>query len=412
MKAATSDGGGGGSLEELVEALKRVGQQVRGAIYDLRLADNEQWPFAERIAALVERHRELTGFEIDLAVAERAPPGPVGPPGTEAVRIVAEALTNARRHSKAGGGAGRALGLIAPASASRSSTKGAASIPGPPERGWSACGSGPAYWEAVSRWRPRPAGALASSWSCRCSLPTGSEDEELRVLLVEDHATVREAIASAFASEPGIRVVGQAASLAEARSKLEQVDVAVVDLGLPDGYGGDLIRELSEVNPHAQALVLSASLDRAEVARAVESGAAGVLNKTVHLDEVVSNVRRLRAGEALLPMDEVVELLTYAVRRREQERDDRNALIRLTPRRSRSCSCSPRGSTAGRSRRSSTSPSGRSATTWRASSPSSGCTPSCRRSSSRCATTWCVSPDRDRCTRIRWKGTASGGRAG
>jgi DNA-binding NarL/FixJ family response regulator len=165
------------------------------------------------------------------------------------------------------------------------------------------------------------------------SPPAGTEgDEELRVLLVEDHAAVREAIASAFANEPGIRVVGEAASLAEARSMLEEVDIAVVDLGLPDGYGGDLIRELTEVNPHAEAVVLSASLDRAEVARAVESGAAGVLDKTVHLDEVVSSVRRLRAGEALLPMDEVVELLTYAVRRREQERDDRQALSRLTPR--------------------------------------------------------------------------------
>jgi DNA-binding NarL/FixJ family response regulator len=78
--------------------------------------------------------------------------------------------------------------------------------------------------------------------------------------------------------------------------------------------------------------VLSASLDRSDVARAVESGAAGVLNKTAHLDEVVSSVRRLQAGEALVPMDEVVELLTYAVRRREQEREDRDALARLTPR--------------------------------------------------------------------------------
>jgi DNA-binding NarL/FixJ family response regulator len=68
------------------------------------------------------------------------------------------------------------------------------------------------------------------------------------------------------------------------------------------------------------------------VARAVESGAAGVLDKTAHLDQVVSSVRRLRAGEALLPMDEVVQLLTYAARRREQERDERNALSRLTPR--------------------------------------------------------------------------------
>ncbi len=84
---------------------------------------------------------------------------------------------------------------------------------------------------------------------------------------------MREAIAAMFEREPDFEVVSQAASLAEARGMLEDVDVAVVDLGLPDGYGGDLIGELRDKNPRAQALVLSATLDRAETARAVESGA-------------------------------------------------------------------------------------------------------------------------------------------
>ena len=53
------------------------------------------------------------------------------------------------------------------------------------------------------------------------------------------------------------------------------VDVAIVDLGLPDGYGRELIEELRRVSPGAQALVLSATLDRREIAAAVQSGAAG-----------------------------------------------------------------------------------------------------------------------------------------
>ena len=81
----------------------------------------------------------------------------------------------------------------------------------------------------------------------------------------------------------------------------ESVDMALIDLGLPDGYGADLIKELREKNAQAQALVLSASLDRANIASAVERGAAGVLSKTAHLDEVVEAVRRLRAGETLMP---------------------------------------------------------------------------------------------------------------
>jgi PAS domain S-box-containing protein len=331
VKTATSDRPSADSLGELVAALKRVGQQVRGAIYDLRLADAKDRPFIERIEALVERHRELTDFKIELQVSPQAPPGPGGPRGTEAVQILAEALTNARRHSEV-----QAARVTLWGSSHQLCV----------EVVDEGCGFDPrAAGAGLAGMRER-AGILGGRLSLETSPgegtrvtlelplspPAGTEDEDLRVLLVEDHAAVREAIASAFASEPGIRVVGQAASLAEARSMLERVDVAVVDLGLPDGYGGDFIRELSEVNPRAQALVLSASLDRADVARAVESGAAGVLNKNAHLDEVVSTVRRLWAGETLLPMDEVVELLSYAARRREQERDDRNALSRLTPR--------------------------------------------------------------------------------
>jgi DNA-binding NarL/FixJ family response regulator len=165
-------------------------------------------------------------------------------------------------------------------------------------------------------------------------LPTLADGavEHVRVLLVEDHTAVREAIAAAFAREAGFDVVGQAASLAEAREMLQEVDVAVVDLGLPDGFGADLIDDLHEVNPRAQALVLSATLDHAEVARAIQRGAAGVLDKMAHLDEVVDAVRRLRAGETLLPLDEVVELLRFAGRQQQQEDQDREVIARLTPR--------------------------------------------------------------------------------
>ena len=152
------------------------------------------------------------------------------------------------------------------------------------------------------------------------------------VLLVEDHVAVRQAIAALFKREADFEVVRQANSLAQARSMLDGVDIAIVDLGLPDGWGGDLIAELHARNPRSQTLVLSASLDRAEIARAIESGAAGVLDKTARLDEVVSAVRRLRAGEALVPIDELVELLGLAARRREPERDDRGVIESLTAR--------------------------------------------------------------------------------
>ena len=121
-----------------------------------------------------------------------------------------------------------------------------------------------------------------------------------RVLLVDDHAAFREPLSFMFGRELEFEVVGQAGSLAEAREMLDGIDVAVVDLDLPDGNGAELIGELRTVNPHAMTLVLTASDDRRVHAQAVEAGAAGVLHKSTRIKEIIEAVRRLEAGEELL----------------------------------------------------------------------------------------------------------------
>ena len=68
------------------------------------------------------------------------------------------------------------------------------------------------------------------------------------------------------------------------------------------------------------------------VREAVEVGAAGVVHKSTVMDEVIEAVRRVRAGETLLPLDEVVELLRFAGLQREQEQKARQAIAQLTPR--------------------------------------------------------------------------------
>src|SRR5919107_4169784 len=80
-------------------------------------------------------------------------------------------------------------------------------------------------------------------------------EEAIRVLLVEDHSSFRQAAASVFEREPGFEVVGQAGSLAEARRLLEGGDVAGGGFGVPDGYGGGIIKELGEEKPQGQTLV-------------------------------------------------------------------------------------------------------------------------------------------------------------
>jgi two-component system nitrate/nitrite response regulator NarL len=159
----------------------------------------------------------------------------------------------------------------------------------------------------------------------------------VRVLLLEDHAIFRELFASAFDREPGFEVVAQADTLAGAREALEDlgeggVDVAVVDLRLPDGDGTDLIGELRAGNPHSAALILTASLDLAVYARAVRAGAAGVLHKSASVGEVMDTIRCLAEGEALLSQKEAVELLRFADRERTEGREARWAFEQLTSR--------------------------------------------------------------------------------
>jgi DNA-binding NarL/FixJ family response regulator len=154
----------------------------------------------------------------------------------------------------------------------------------------------------------------------------------LRVLIVDDHVLFRESLAFLLQREPDITVSGQAGTLAEARGLLVGVDVALIDLNLPDGNGRELIRGFHALNPHGTALVLTGSTARQEVARAVEAGAAGVLHKGASPAALLSAVRRLRAGESLLAPREVGELLGEAAQEREREREARAALGRLTER--------------------------------------------------------------------------------
>jgi len=323
--------------DPIVPALRRVGEHLRGAIYDLRLKDQEQRVFADLLEAMVALHGAMAGDgRVELDMDGGVPSTALGRRGTEILRLAGEALTNARRHAQAASirvcarGTGDRLcieviddgrGFDAGAEPSAAAGTG---ITGMRERA--------ELLGADLDITSRPGGGT----TVRLDVPLGAgrqgEQCEVRVLLVEDHTAVRQAMAAMFEREPAFNVVGQAASLAQARRMLQDVDVAVVDPGLPDGYGGDLIQELAVVNPRAQVLVLSASLDRADTARAIESGAAGVLDKVAQLDEVVDAVRRLRAGETLIPLDEVLELLSFAHAQREREHEDRAAVESLTPR--------------------------------------------------------------------------------
>ena len=160
--------------------------------------------------------------------------------------------------------------------------------------------------------------------------------DSIRIMIVDDHDTFRDPLSFMLERESDLTVVARPRSLSEAREVLGSaelaVDVAIVDLNLPDGSGADLIRELEGSRRHAMALVLSATTDRKHLADAIEAGAAGVMHKSASMGDLVEAVRRLASGEQLLSQQEVIEALRFLVRVRESNREAQLASDKLTPR--------------------------------------------------------------------------------
>jgi len=119
--------------------------------------------------------------------------------------------------------------------------------------------------------------------------------KQIRVMLVEDYADYRALLEVLLISQSDIKLLAQAGSLAEARDHAAKLkfDVVVLDLGLPDGHGEDLIADFRRSNPDVGVLVLSASLDPLGIEQAPRLGADEIMDKLDPLEEVLGTVRRL-----------------------------------------------------------------------------------------------------------------------
>lgn len=122
-----------------------------------------------------------------------------------------------------------------------------------------------------------------------------------RVVIVDDHAMVRESIALALGRSPELDVVGAAASVREGRALVQELspDVAVVDYGLPDGTGIELARSIHEGVPPARTIVLTASEGVQAAAEAVAAGCSGFVRKSADLGDLADGVLRVHRGEAI-----------------------------------------------------------------------------------------------------------------
>jgi DNA-binding NarL/FixJ family response regulator len=119
-----------------------------------------------------------------------------------------------------------------------------------------------------------------------------------RLLLVDDHPVVLGGLVALLDGQPDMAVVAAAATGAEARelASRTEVDVAVVDLGLPDVSGVELVRELRATLPEAQVVVLTMSAEQADVGAALGAGACAYLLKDTPPTELVAALRVAAAG--------------------------------------------------------------------------------------------------------------------
>ncbi|HZB85721.1 MAG TPA: response regulator transcription factor [Gaiellaceae bacterium] len=126
--------------------------------------------------------------------------------------------------------------------------------------------------------------------------------EPIRVLIVDDHAVVREGLQAFLELQAGIEVAGQAADgedAVEAAARLRP-DVILMDLVMPRLDGVAAMRSLRESVPDARVIVLTSFLDDDKLLPALRAGAAGYLLKNAEPREVARAVRAAHAGEALL----------------------------------------------------------------------------------------------------------------
>lgn len=126
--------------------------------------------------------------------------------------------------------------------------------------------------------------------------------ESISVLLVDDHAMVRQGVRAFLITQPDISVVGDAGSGEDAVKMAEQYipDVILMDLIMPDMDGVEATRRVKQVSPRSQIVVLTSYHEDEHIFPALKAGALSYILKDVSAEELASTVRKAAIGEAVL----------------------------------------------------------------------------------------------------------------
>jgi two-component system, NarL family, invasion response regulator UvrY len=150
----------------------------------------------------------------------------------------------------------------------------------------------------------------------------------IRVLIVDDHAIVREGYRALLAKQEGITVVGEACDAASAYQcyKDKQPDVVIMDISMPGRGGIDAITHIREFDAHARVLVFTMHSGAAYALQAFRAGAKGYVTKSSSPDVLVDAVKAVSDGRlAICP--EIAQVLAFG-----QVHQERSQLEDLSPR--------------------------------------------------------------------------------
>lgn len=120
----------------------------------------------------------------------------------------------------------------------------------------------------------------------------------IKVLMVDDHALIREGLKKTLSGEPDLTIVGEANNIVELFKVLEQVaaDIILLDITMPGESGLDALKELHQKYSHVPVLILTFHPERRFAVRALKAGASGYITKESATEELVQAIRKIAGG--------------------------------------------------------------------------------------------------------------------